>query len=220
MENALILFLFSFFVTSAYSQNLDRLGMDSLQIEAIPFHCVLLDEVREVKVLSKNAILMTAGKTTDLHNPVDGSYYRHNAPKFLFVPDENFEFSAKVKPAFITKYDGGALVVYSDNETWAKILLQYTEDKKSLLGISVVKNKITDDSYYDLFNSKEIYLRITKKGAVLNFFASVNGVSWILLREFLYSKPENIRIGFYTQSPIGNSCTVVFDNIIYERVLK
>ena len=120
----------------------------STPVKAIPYPYTLLENPKEFKVLSDNAIVMTAGKETDLHNPANGSYFRHNAPKFLFTPDANFVFSARVKPSFENQYDGGAILLYSDSENWAKVLLQYI-DNKPILGISVVKDKITDDAYFD-----------------------------------------------------------------------
>ena len=182
-------------------------------IKAIPHPYTLLENPNEFKVLSDNAIVMTAGKETDLHNPADGSYYRQNAPKFLFTPDANFVFSARVKPSFENQYDGGAILLYSDRENWAKVLLQYI-DKKPILGISVVKDKVTDDAYF-IPPGKDVFLRIMKRGKVFNFLTSPDGKTWTVIREFVYHKPEQLRIGFYSQSPIGSSCRVEFADITY-----
>lgn len=185
-------------------------------LKAIPYPYTLLENPKEFKVLSDNAIIMTAGKETDLHNPANGSYFRHNAPKFLFTPDANFVFSAKVKPSFENQYDGGALLLYSDTENWAKVLLQYI-DKKPVLGISVVKDKITDDAYF-IPPGKDVFLRITKTGKVFNFLTSPDGKTWTLIREFVYHKPDQVKIGFYSQSPIGNSCQVEYSDITYKSI--
>jgi regulation of enolase protein 1 (concanavalin A-like superfamily) len=192
-------------------------GQESIKsgmpVKAIPYPYTLLENPKEFKVLSDNAIVMTAGKETDLHNPANGSYFRHTAPKFLFTPDANFVFSARVKPSFENQYDGGAILLYSDSENWAKVLLQYI-DKKPILGISVIKDKITDDAYF-IPEGKEVFLRLTKVGKVFNFLTSPDGKEWTLIREFVYHKPEHLKIGFYSQSPIGNSCRVEFSDITY-----
>ena len=185
----------------------------STPVKAIPYPYTLHENPKEFKVLSDNAIVMTAGKETDLHNPANGSYFRHNAPKFLFTPDANFVFSARVKPAFENQYDGGAILLYSDSENWAKVLLQYINNKP-ILGISVVKNKITDDAYF-IPHGEGVFLRITKVGKVFNFLTSPDGKEWTLIREFVYHKPEKLKIGFYAQSPVGNSCQVEFSDITY-----
>jgi uncharacterized protein len=182
-------------------------------LKAIPHPYTLLENPKEFKVLSDNAIVMTAGKETDLHNPANGSYFRHNAPKFLFTPDANFVFSARVKPSFENQYDGGAILLYSDRENWAKVLLQYI-DKKRILGISVIKDKITDDAYF-IPQGNDVFLRVTKVGKVFNFLTSPDGKAWTVIREFVYHKPEKLKVGFYSQSPTGNSCRVEFSDITY-----
>jgi len=185
----------------------------TVPIKAIPYPYTLLEAPIDFKVLSDHAISMTAGKETDLHNPADGSYLRHNAPKLLFTPDLNFDFSARIKPSFENQFDGGAILLYSDEENWAKVLLEYIGNKP-ILGISVIKDKITDDAYF-VPNGKEVYLRVTKKGKVFNFLTSPDGKQWTVIREFVYHKPQNLKIGFYAQSPIGNSCQVEFSDITY-----
>jgi uncharacterized protein len=182
-------------------------------VKAIPYPYMLLENPKEFKVLADNAIVMTAGKETDLHNPANGSYYRHNAPKFLFTPDANFVFSARVEPSFENQYDGGAILLYSDSENWAKVLLEYI-DNKPILGISVIKDKITDDAYF-IPHGAAVFLRVTKAGKVCNFLTSPDGKEWTVIREFVYHKPEQLKIGFYAQSPIGNSCQVKFSDITY-----
>ena len=182
-------------------------------IKAIPYPYTLLENPKEFKVIADNAIVLTAGKETDLHNPANGSYYRHNAPKFLFTPDPNFVFSARVEPSFENQYDGGAILLYSDSENWAKVLLEYM-DNKPMLGISVIKDKITDDAYF-IPLGKDVFLRVTKVGKVFNFLTSPDGKEWTVIREFVYHKPEKLKIGFYAQSPIGNSCQVEFSDITY-----
>lgn len=214
MRSSITLCLLSLSFFTCFAQNFGNLP-DTVTVKAIPYPCVLVDKPEEFKVLSANSISMTAGKETDLHNPTNGSYFRNTAPKFLFTPDPDFDFSTRVKPAFENKYDGGAILVYSDQDNWAKILLQYTADKKLLLGISVVKNKITDDSYF-VPAGNDVYLRVTKEGKVFNFFTSADGKIWTLLRDFVYHKPEQMKIGFYSQSPVGTKCKVEYMDIVYK----
>lgn len=217
MKFCLISCLLSLLFFNTFGQTSDNtvLENDSIIVQSIPYPCELLDEPKEFKILSNSSILMTAGPASDLHNPADGSFYKHNAPKFLFTPDAtNFDFSAKVKPGFDNLYDGGAILVWSNEENWAKVLIQNT-GKKSILGISVVENKITDDSYFSIDEAREIYLRITRKEKVFNFYSSPDGKVWTLIREFVYHKPAQIKIGFYSQSPVGSECKVEYSDISY-----
>ena len=209
------IYLFIFFFCLSFIDGMGQSAVlkESVSIKAIPHRTILLDGPSEIKILSDNSISMSAGKETDLHNPANGRYERHNAPKFLFTPDKNFDFSAKVKPVFTKLHDGGAILIYSDRENWSKVLLQYI-DNRPTLGISVVKDKVTDDAYF-IPNSKDVYLRVTKSGNVFNYLFSSDGKQWMVIREFIYHKPDNVKIGFYTQSPVGLGCNVEFSEITY-----
>ena len=208
----LILFLFPAIVTA---QTKDDPGKAIAgKIKSLP-PFIVIDGVKEFRVLSDEAVEMTADTKTDLHNPASGTAFFGNAAKFLFTPAKDFDFSAKVKPDFEDRYDGGAVLIYSDRDNWAKILFQYTGDKL-ILGNSVVKNKITDDSYFNIPQNKEIYLRVRKVGRVFTFLTSQDGKQWDVVRNFVYNKPENMKIGFYSQSPIGPDCKVVYSEIKYE----
>ncbi len=182
-------------------------------IKAMP-PFVVIDKVKDLKILSDSALVLTAGEKTDLHNPASGTAFFNNAPKLLFTPHKDFDFSARVAPDFVDRYDGGAVLIYSDNDNWAKILFQFTGDKL-ILGNSVVKNKITDDSYFNIPQNREIYLRVRKVGRVFTFLTSQDGKKWDVVRDFVYHKLEGMRVGFYSQSPVGLECKVEYLDIKY-----
>ncbi|MEJ7780903.1 MAG: DUF1349 domain-containing protein [Daejeonella sp.] len=175
---------------------------------------VVVDQPKEFKVLSENSLVMTAAQKTDLHNPASGTAFFNNAPKFLFTPARDFDFSAKIKSDFKGRYDGGAILIYSDVQNWAKILIQNTGDNL-ILGNSIVRNRITDDSYFNIPQNKEIYLRLRKAGRVFTFLTSQDGKQWDVVRDFVYHKTENMKIGFYSQSPVGPECRVEYSEIAY-----
>jgi regulation of enolase protein 1 (concanavalin A-like superfamily) len=212
MKNIIILILTAVsFCTSAQTAAKN----DPLKIPAIPFS--LSWDVQPVGYeVSGNGISITAGKETDLYSFLDGNYYVNTAPKLLFTPDTAFIFSAKIKPSFKGTYDGGAILVYSDAENWAKILLEQHEDGKIGLGVSLVKNKLGDDSYHAVVKGNEVYAKVVRSGKVFCFYYSTDGKIWKIVRSFPYEKFENLRIGFYSQSPKGSACTVLFDDIKYK----
>jgi uncharacterized protein len=209
---ALILPLFiSLLSFSACSQK----GPAELAIESIPYK--LSWEGNPVTQKSgKNNVTITAGKETDQYCFVDGNYYTNTAPKLLFTPDSNFVLTTKIVPQFKSVYDGGAILIYSDPSNWAKLLFEMNEDKTLALGSSIVRNKSGDDSYHIAVSSREVYVRLARSGKIFNFYYSLDGKKWNLLRTFPYSQFENMRIGFYAQSPKGESCTVEFNEIRYK----
>jgi uncharacterized protein len=164
----------------------------------------------------KNNIRITAGKETDLYCFVDGNYYTNTAPKLLFTPDSNFVLTAKIIPDFKSVYDGGAILVYSDDSNWAKLLFEMNDDKTLALGSSLVKNRRGDDNYHTIIDKNEVFVRLARSGKIFNFYYSKDGSKWNLLRTFPYEKFDNLKIGFYAQSPKGESCTVQFNDITYK----
>jgi len=162
-----------------------------------------------------NAISITAGKETDIYGDLDGTYYVNNVPRLLFTPDSNFIFSAKVSLAFNTVYDGGAIILYSDSSTWAKLLFELNDGNIIGVGSSLIKDKLGDDSYHVALKVKQVYLKAVRSGKTYCFYYALDGKKWNLLRTFTYPKPESLKIGFYAQSPKGTSCTVNFSEIKY-----
>lgn len=190
---------------------------DSVHIKAIP-HALAWDaRPGDLSGISANAVTLKAGKGTDLYSFIDGSFYVHSAPKLLFKPDTNFIFSAKLKPAFASLYDGAAIMIYTDSSNWAKILLEKT--KQSLMvGSSVVVNRITDDSYHSVPVSDAIYLKLVRSGKIYCFYYSADGKNWTLQRTFTYKNSSDLRIGFYVQSPKGEGLTAEVSEIRYKPV--
>jgi uncharacterized protein len=186
-----------------------------VRIDGIPFPLSWESMPLDFKV-SKNSISIKAGKETDFYSFVDGSFYITNAPKILFKPDSNFIFSAKIKPDFKSVYDGGALLIYADAENWAKVLFEMHEDKSVGLGVSVVDDKHGDDSYHGHLTGEAVFVKIARSGNIFNFYHSADGKTWTLTRTFPFDKKSDVRIGFYAQSPKGESCTVDFSEISYK----
>lgn len=190
--------------------------MDSVLIDALPFHLFWLDKPANFEVLSDNSISITAAKGTDIYTFVDGNYYINNAPKLLFTPDSNFIFSAKITPDFKGIYDGGAILLYSDSLNWSKLLFEKLDEDSWIIGSSVISDKKTDDSYHVDTKEKSVWLKVAKSGKIFNYYHSFDGKTWILTRTFHYDKPETLKIGFYSQSPKGPQCEVEFSNIRYK----
>jgi regulation of enolase protein 1 (concanavalin A-like superfamily) len=207
--------LFIILFTSAFF-NLSAQTDAGLQINAISKPLSWDVKPLEYKTTA-NSITIKAGKETDLYSFVDASYYVNNAPKMLFTPDSGFVFSAKIKPAFKSLYDGGAILVYSDEGNWAKALFEQHNDGSFGLGVSLVEEKRGDDSYHAVkLEANEVSVKVARSGNVFCFYYATDGKTWKLLRTFPYRKFENMRIGFYAQSPKGENCTVEFLDIRYK----
>ncbi|MXV50711.1 DUF1349 domain-containing protein [Pedobacter sp. HMF7647] len=190
-------------------------GQTAAKISAIP-KPISWDVQPLSFVTGPKSITIKAGKETDLYTFADGRFYINNAPKMLFTPDTAFIMSVKITPDFKNEYDGGALLIYSNKENWAKLLFEKNEDGSLGLGASLVNNKHGDDSYHIAVNSGSVYTKVARSGDFFVFYYSLDGKSWKIIRSLPYAKSADLRVGFYAQSPKGESCTVKFEDISYD----
>ena len=218
MKNATLFLLLCFSVAKGLCQeNKATVVPDTFSIAGLPHTWMLIDTASRFEITGDHSFILAAAKGTDLHYPASGAFRRHNAPKAVFRPAADFEFSAKLAPSFQSRYNGGAVLLYSDSTQWAKMLFQYTGEK-CIVGMSVVEKSLTDDSYYNVSDTTSIYMRVKKAGAVCSFYLSSDGISWSLTRQFIYAKPGSMQVGFYVQSPLGPECAVVFSEISYKEL--
>jgi uncharacterized protein len=176
-----------------------------LEIYNSPINCSIIgDTIVE---------LASIGKTNLFNNP-NGKYYVQDAPMLLFEPDTDFVFSAKVFGNLKDIYDVAALVIFQDNDTWAKLCFENSVDKEATI-VSVVTRKYSDDCNSISIDDNFAYLSIVKKGNEFSFFYSKDGHKWKLIRHFRLDLNQNIKIGFAVHCSRGNGFSAKFSDIKY-----
>lgn len=141
-----------------------------------------------------------------------------NALTLLGTPlSSDFQISARVSVDFDSAYDAGALLVWGDERTWAKLCFEYSPDREAMV-VSVVTLGTSDDANSFTVPLKEIWLRVSRMERVYAFHASQDGKLWKLVRVFSLGKefPE-LHVGFGAQSPVGDGCQVTFDHIKFSQ---
>ena len=183
-------------------------------LEVLPFELTIEQRNGQVTILSSQ-IEIEANKGSDLFTNPTGSKNSANVPSVQFFPDGDFIFSAKVSATFgDSPYDGGALVVYSDDTTWGKLLFERFKSGK--LGVATtVSNPTGDDAYHSTFDNSELYLKIVRHDTSYVFYTSADGSSWNFARHFDLGVEKNPGIGFIAQSPLAGSFTATFSDISF-----
>lgn len=157
---------------------------------------------------------ITSGKQTDWFvSPMDGAR-RENSSRLVFQPADDFVLSARVTVDFRAKWDAGALVLYVNDDTWAKLCVEMTVENHPAI-VSVVTRGLSDDNTSIAVAGRQVYLKIAKAGQAIFFYASENGQDWKIIRAFSFGPGAKVRVGFSSQSPVGEGCTTVFDQITY-----
>jgi uncharacterized protein len=190
--------------------------MTPLRLSAIPADLQWKNNPADWKVGSDESLSITAGEKTDWFiEPSGSSWVVSNAAAALFVPpDENFLLSAKVTVGFGSTFDAGVLCVYERDDLWTKLCFEYSPQQKPMI-VSVVTRGLSDDCNSTVIDGNTVFLRIARLGTTFVLHYSLDGQYWHMVRYFTLGKLENLRVGFLAQSPIGQSCNVVFSEIAY-----
>lgn len=163
----------------------------------------------------KNGVLrIEAGPHTNWFAPPMGGSVDDNTPRLLFKPEADFVLSAKLKVPFRSTWDSGALVLYVNDQLWAKLCFEQTIEQHPAI-VSVVTREWSDDNNSIAVAGEMVYLKVAKQGQAIFFYASQDGRKWSIIRAFTLGKNVDLRVGFSSQSPAGAGCTTEFSEIHY-----
>jgi len=191
--------------------------MNSFHLAAVPTELHWGNSPLDWKVEQDNILTITAGEKTDLFSdPQQGNFSINNSPRALFTPQGNFLLSAKVEVDFRSTFDAGVLVIYENDEIWAKLCFEFSPQKQPMI-VSVVNRRLSDDCNSVPIDGNHVSLRIARVDQTFAFHFSTDRRFWHLVRYFTLGKLHNLAIGFSSQSPTGQGCTTVFSEITYTK---
>jgi regulation of enolase protein 1 (concanavalin A-like superfamily) len=187
---------------------------DSVRIKSIPRGLFWENSPRSFS-LKTDQVVIVAGEKTDMFRDPNVTYNTDNAPKLLFEGDENFVLTASIEHAFVSKWDGGAIIIREDSLHWIKFCFEkdYTGAKRV---VSVVTRDISDDCNSVAMSSNKVFYKVAKAGNVITLYCSSNGKNWLLVRHLQFETNKGFRLGFLAQSPTGPHCEVKFSDINYK----
>jgi uncharacterized protein len=160
---------------------------------------------------------ISAGPRTDLFIPPGTGAATLNAARAVGPPgDQDFQFSVRVEVAFAETFDAGALVVWGDDATWAKLLLEYSPEHQPMV-VSVVTRGRSDDANGMRIEVPYIWLRVSRIGQAYAFHSSTDGERWEFARHFEMGPTKGHLVGLEVQSPLGEGCDAVFTEISWTQ---
>jgi len=165
---------------------------------------------------TSSTIEITAGPHTNMFYAPHGYFHVSNMPKLLFTPSGDFALQTKAYTEHKSKWEAAMLVVYIDENYWAKLCFENQEPGIQRM-VSVVTNKISDDAYSDIVKGNTIYMRVSKKGKEIQFSYSKDGENWVGIRYFRLNSDKPLKVGFSSQSPIGEGLKSSFSEIQYRE---
>jgi regulation of enolase protein 1 (concanavalin A-like superfamily) len=160
---------------------------------------------------SGDSVELVAGPGTDLFRPPDGGRPTLNAPALLAsVHDGDFVLSAHVEAELQATFDAGALLLWQDEATWAKLALELSPERRPTV-VTVVTRGRSDDCNSVAVDRPRAHLRLARIDDAFAFHLHAAG-RWHLVRHFFLGT-GSVRAGFLAQSPTGRGCTVRFRQV-------
>lgn len=188
--------------------------MNTFRLQAIPGELAWENPPVHWEVKPEQSLTITAGEKTDLFTSPQGDFTINNSPRALFLPAENFLFSAKVTVDFRGTFDAGVLILYDNQDFWAKLCFEFSPQQQPMV-VSVVNRTLSDDCNSVPIAGNAVFLRIAKSEQTFAFHFSTDGRFWQMVRYFTLGARRNLRAGFSCQAPMGTGCTAVFAEIAY-----
>ncbi|XXV10510.1 DUF1349 domain-containing protein [Sorangium sp. So ce1335] len=159
-----------------------------------------------------SCLTVTAGSKTDLFLDPERTAGVLNAPRLLGTPQGDFLTSARVAVGFASARDGGALVLWAHERAWAKLGFELSPERAPTV-VSVVTRGRSEERRSFAVDAGHVWLRASRLGRACAFHASTDGATWQLVRSFSLGITMELAVGFSAQSPAGDGCTAVFDDI-------
>jgi regulation of enolase protein 1 (concanavalin A-like superfamily) len=180
--------------------------------------------VNESKAEYKDGVLTVyAPSQTDYFNsPVkeNGAFPEPVANASLYYTEltGDFVFKTKVKLEFKNFYDAAALLVYENENVWAKLALENSDlPCRKPAVVSVVTNRISDDCNGPVMDGNSVWLQISRVDDCFAFHYSVDGKEYQMVRVFTLPVGKTVKVGFEAQAPMGEGGNRYYSEITIEN---
>ena len=192
---------------------------DALPVPELPFPVTASQPGVWRRDEEAGAVVADAPAHTDLYiNPAgegggDAESMLNAATLLGPPPTGDFQLSARVSVDFVAQYDAGVLLLWLDEQHWAKFCFEFSPAAEPMV-VSVVTRDHSDDANAFVVPDQSVWLRVSRVDHVYAFHASTDARTWRLIRVFALGPVlDGHMIGFEAQSPTGDGCVVTFDRI-------
>ena len=164
-------------------------------------------------------ISITAGPLSDLFSNPGGGKPQANSPRGLASPGQgDLIFSSRVRVGFAATFDAGVLLIWQDEDSWAKLCFEYSPQGQPMIVSVVTRVGVSDDCNSVAIGGNSVYLRLARVGNAFAFHYSLDGDHWHFVRHFSLARPDQVTIGLSVQSPRGQGCTATFSSMAFARM--
>jgi uncharacterized protein len=172
----------------------------------------LLNTARSIIEKNDGSIEIIAPARTDYFSDISSDYSKSNAPFYFTNIEGDFIFRCTVKPEFSEIYDAGGILAQASDIEWIKLAFEKTDLGHPSV-VSVVTRNVSDDCNGESIRENAVRLQVVRKGDNWCLHYSSYKTAWKMVRYFRFELPKNICIGIFSQSPLGEGCSVNFSGI-------
>jgi regulation of enolase protein 1 (concanavalin A-like superfamily) len=187
--------------------------------EQLPFGLEWEVEPRAWNLDGEALTVVTAGSTDNFVDPAGSVVVLNSARALAVAPRPGWQFSARVAVNFQAEYDAGVLMLWSDQQHFAKLCFERSPHGEAMV-VSVVTRGLSDDANGWIVDAGAVWLRISCiADGVYAFHARGDGSRWDIVRYFELSGSAPMKYGLAAQSPVGAGCTVTFTQLAFRELL-
>ncbi len=116
----------------------------------------------------------------------------------------DFVFRTKVELEFKNLYDAAALLVYENENVWAKLAFENSDlPCRKPAVVSVVTNCISDDCNGPVVEVNSVWFQVSRVDDCFAFHYSLDGTEYQMVRVFTLPVGKTVKVGFEAQAPMG-----------------
>lgn len=160
--------------------------------------------------LKKDKITFQVLPKTDFWQVTHYGFSRTDGHCFVAEVDEDICFAVKAKMNYRREFDQCGIMVYLDENNFAKLCVENQLKTKNKLGSVVCKSKRSDWATQPFGKEAVIFLRVSKRGINYLFESSMDGEHFEQMRLFDIPGSEKVSIGVFGASPLGEGFEAVF----------
>lgn len=128
----------------------------------------------------------------------------------------NFTLKATVSAELLSLYDAGGLMLYENENRWAKLVIEKTAHNKINV-VSMFTNTYSDDVIGESVSGDDITLKVSYQEGFIEFTYILEGQNARKHRKGFLNLGKVKKVGFISQSPKGSGTEVKVSNIVYEK---
>ena len=141
-----------------------------------------------------------------------------NASLYYTELTGDFVFKTKVALEFKNFYDAAALLVYENENVWAKLALENSDlPCRKPAVVSVVTNRISDDCNGPVMDGNSVWFQISRVDDCFAFLYSVDGEEYNMVCVFTLPVGKTVKVGFEAQAPMGEGGDRYYSEISIEN---